>query len=536
MKLGYWSWVFNNVKTHFGFDSKHVLDVSSYSTLSTRRTGWGKTAMMEGSDSMKELFRRISPLGNQTIVPVLDQWVEEGNPVKKNILRSYIKQLRSYKRYAQALEISVWMSDKRYFPLTSSDVAIRLDLIAKLRGIEHAENYFNSLSKQVKGLEVYSSLLNCYTRIRSVEKAEAILQRMRNLGFDRSTLIFNNLLRLYYKIGNYMKMDSLMYEMKEKGIACNTTTYCTFLSAYGAQCNVDGIDKVLQMAESDSNLDLQCSLYTIAADAYIKAGHFEKASLMLKKSEELLGGRGIAYDHLLTHYTSLGKKEEVLRIWELYKKRMKVHNKGYTAMITSLLKFDDIETAEKIFDEWESQTPQTLSYDIRIPNFMLGVYSRKGLLEKFETLVNRIILKGKKPNFMSWYYFAMALLRENRMEEAVEAMTEAILKLNSGSWWKPCEESLAACLKCLKGEGDTDKGEKFIKLLGDRDIISSDVQVKLLSYVKDEEESKLDGLIILAGGASDGSGETDQFSELEEDNIDDKPTGGSMSQVKLGRF
>ncbi|XWS59315.1 hypothetical protein CRYUN_Cryun08bG0111400 [Craigia yunnanensis] len=477
--------------------------------------------MMEGSDSMKELFRRISPLGNQSIVPVLDRWVEEGNPTNKHLFQLHIKQLRSYKRYAQALEMSVWMTDKRYFAMTSRDVAIRLDLIAKVRGIEHAENFFNSVPKQLKVLEVYCALLNCYARIRSVEKAEAVMQRMRTLGFDRSALSFNVLLGLYYKTGNYMKMDTLIYEMEEKGIAREINTYCIFLSAYAAQCNVDGINKVLQMAESDSNLALQWSFYTTAADAYIKVGHLDKALAMLKKSEELIEGRGIVYDYLLTQYTTLGNKEDVLRLWELYKKNMKVFNKGYIAMITSLLKFDDIETAEKIFNEWESQIPQTLTYDIRIPNFLLGAYSRKGLLEKFETFVNRIILKGGKPNFMSWYYFAMALLRENEMEKAVEAMMEAILI--SVSWWKPDEESLAACLKYLKGEGDMDKAEKFIKLLGDRDIISTEVQGKLLRYVKDENgESKLDSLDMLAGGASYGSGETHQFSEVDKDNIDSK--------------
>ncbi|XVE61330.1 hypothetical protein DITRI_Ditri06bG0031000 [Diplodiscus trichospermus] len=528
MKLSYWSWVFNNVKTHLHSDLRNVLGVSFYSTSLTTRTGPRKKAMMGGLDSMKELFRRISPLGMQSIVPVLDQWVEEGNPVKKNGLQIYIKLLRSYKRYAQALEMSLWMTDKRYFSMTASDVAVRLDLIGKVRGIEHAENYFNSVPKQLKVLEVYCALLNCYASMRSVEKAETVMQKMRALGFDRSALSFNVLLGLYYKTGNYMKMKTLTYEMEENGITPDTNTYSILLSANAAQCSVDGIDKVLQMAEYDSNLALNWSFYTTAGEAYIKVGDLDKALAMLKKSEELLEGRGIAYNYVLTQYAKLGKKEEVLRIWELYGKKTKVFNTGYIAMITSLLKFDDIETAEKIFNTWESQIPQTLSYDIRIPNFLLGAYSRKGLLEKSETFLNRIILKGGKPNFMTWYYFARVLLWENEMEKAVEALKEAILI--SVPSWKPDEESLVACLKYLKEEGDMDKSEKFIKLLGDRNIISSEVQDKLLSYVKDENgESKLDGLNMLAGGSSYGSREMHQFPEADEDDIDCEPSGGSMS-------
>ncbi|KAK6289570.1 hypothetical protein POUND7_001111 [Theobroma cacao] len=534
MKLGDWSRVFNNLKTHFDF--KNVLGVFPYSTSTTTTTGRSKMAMMGGS--RKGLFRKISPIGDLSvsIVPVLDQWVEEGNSVEKHLLQFYINRLRSYRRYAHALEMSLWMTDKRYFPMSYRDVAIRLDLIAKVHGIEHAENYFNSVPKQLKGLAVYSALLYCYAREKSVEKTEALMQRMRDLGLDRSAFVFNVLLSLYYKADNYEKLDSLMQEMEEKGIARDIYTYCICLKVNAAQSNVDGIEDILRTVESDSNLASDWFFYTTAGDAYIKVGHLDKAFAMLKKSEELIEGRGIVYNNLLTRYTTLGKKEEVLRIWELYKTYVKVYNKGYIAIICSLLKFDDIESVEKIFDEWESQTPQTLSYDICIPNLLLCAYSRKGLLEKFETVVNRILLKGGKPNAKTWYYFATALLWHNEMEKAVEAMKEAILIIEP-CWkprLKPREESVAACLKYLKGKGDMDEAKIFIKFLGDRDIISPEVQVKLLSYIKDgNADSKLDGLIMLDGGALHGSGEIHQFSEEDNDDIDCKPSKGSTFDVKL---
>ncbi|EOY09638.1 Tetratricopeptide repeat-like superfamily protein, putative isoform 1 [Theobroma cacao] len=496
MKLGDWSRVFNNLKTHFDF--KNVLGVFPYSTSTTTTTGRSKMAMMGGS--RKGLFRKISPIGDLSvsIVPVLDQRVEEGNSVEKHLLQFYINRLRSYRRYAHALEMSLWMTDKRYFPMSYRDVAIRLDLIAKVHGIEHAENYFNSVPKQLKGLAVYSALLYCYAREKSVEKAEALMQRMRDLGLDRSAFVFNVLLSLYYKADNYEKLDSLMQEMEEKGIARDIYTYCICLKVNAAQSNVDGIEDILRTVESDSNLASDWFFYTTAGDAYIKVGHLDKAFAMLKKSEELIEGRGIVYDNLLTRYTTLGKKEEVLRIWELYKTYVKVYNKGYIAIICSLLK--------------------------------------KGLLEKFETFVNRILLKGGKPNAKTWYYCATALLWHNEMEKAVEAMKEAILIIEP-CWkprLKPREESVAACLKYLKGKGDMDEAKIFIKLLGDRDIISPEVQVKLLSYIKDgNADSKLDGLIMLDGGALHGSGEIHQFSEEDNDDIDCKPSKGSTLDVKL---
>ncbi|OMO68728.1 hypothetical protein COLO4_29446 [Corchorus olitorius] len=501
MKVGQWSWVFNNVKTHLDF--KTVMGISRY--LTTFRAATLKAITASPID---ELFRRISPLGNPSIsiVPILDQWVAEGKPVdKKHHLQLCIKLLRQYKRYSRR---------SRYFPLAASDVAVRLDLIGKTHGLKDAENYFNSVPKQLKGLEVYSSLLHCYGCFRSVEKAEAVMQRMRDLGLDRCIVASNSLLTLYYKTGNYKKLDTFRHEMEEKGIAYNAHTYCICLSAYAAQCNVDGINNILQKAESDRGRTLPWNFYTVATYAYIKVGHMDKALAMLKKFEALSKGNSGAYNQLLRQYATLGKKEDVLRVWELYKTNMKVYNKGYLAMISSLLKFDDIESAEKIFDEWESHVPATLRYDIRIPNLLLGAYSRKGLLEKFERIVNQIILKEGKPNARTWYFFAKILLMNNEMGKAVNAMKEAILI--SQPWWKPCDESLAACLKYLKEEGEIDEAEKLINLLVDKDIISSEVQVKLLSYVKDGNvDSTLDGLVILDGSALHQGGE-----EADDDGID----------------
>lgn len=54
------------------------------------------------------LYRRISPLGdpNESIEPVLDQWINEGKHVVKEDLQNMIKELRGYRRYKHALEVT----------------------------------------------------------------------------------------------------------------------------------------------------------------------------------------------------------------------------------------------------------------------------------------------------------------------------------------------------------------------------------------------------------------------------------------------
>ncbi|KAJ0028139.1 hypothetical protein Pint_36277 [Pistacia integerrima] len=78
----------------------------------------------------------------------------------------------------------------------------------------------------------------------------------------------------------------------------------------------------------------------------------------------------------------------------------------------------------RIFDEWESQS---LTYDFRIPNFLIGSYCRKGLLQKAESLIGKAILKGEKPDWKTWFYMATGYLKNNQTLVAVEAMRKR--------WW-----------------------------------------------------------------------------------------------------
>ncbi|KAG7958459.1 hypothetical protein I3843_10G021700 [Carya illinoinensis] len=495
--------------------------VSLYST-STVPTRWGKP----WNPCLNALYRRISPIGDPrvSIVPILEQWIEEGQTVSKGPLLAIVKELRRYKRYAHALEVSMWMTDRRYFDLSSRDIAIRLDLISKVHGIKQAENYFNNVPTKLRGLEVYSALLNCYAYAKHVGKAEAIMQKMRELGLERTTVAFNVLLNIYYQTRNHEKLDCLMHEMEEKGISFDKFTYSIRLSAYAAASNVEGIDEILRRIESNPIGLLDWSIYAVAANGYTKAGLVEKALAMLKKSEGLVTAkrRHSAFDHLLTQYAAIGKKEEVARLWEVYKNKERIYNRGYMSIISSLLKFDDIDGAEKIHNEWESSE---LNYDIRIPNLLICAFCRKGLPERAEALVNRVIAKGMKPNVRTHYCLATGYIQINQIEKGLKAMKEAILV--SGPWWKPSKENLAACLDYLRGKGDVEGAQEFIRLLRDKEIVSADVYDSLLNCIKDGESS-LSAFSEMGGDASVGNGETIGLSELEEDSGNHKTSSSNM--------
>ncbi|XP_057467035.1 pentatricopeptide repeat-containing protein At2g20710, mitochondrial-like isoform X3 [Actinidia eriantha] len=446
-----------------------------YSTITT------VSAPAKSGDS---LYRRISPLGDPTvsIVPVLDQWVQEGRTVKKGDLENIIKELRRYSRFKHALEISQWMSDGRCCQLSIRDIAVRLDLISKVHGTEQAEYYFNSIPEQWKAVEVYSVLLYCHAREKSVEKAEAIMQKMRELGLDRTTLTYNLMLNLYRQTEKRDKLDELIHEMEQKGIKYDKFTFGTLLTIYADFSDIEGMNGLLQRMESDPKLVLDWNVYSIAANGFIRAGLTEKALAMLKKSEDLILAskrRSMAFDFLLTQYATIGKKDEVLRLWEVHKKSEKLYNKSYISMITSLLKLDDIEGAEKVFEEWESSE---LCYDFRVPNFLIGAYCRKGLMEKAEAFVNRTKMRGGKPLPNTWYFLAAGYVTVNQMPKAVEAMKLAVSACDPG--WKPSKPTLVALLEYLKENGNVEKAEEFLRLLLAKGVVSTDVYDRVLNYMK----------------------------------------------------
>ena len=60
------------------------------------------------SPPINSLYLRISQAGNPRvpIIRVLDQWLEEGRHVQQSELLIIIKQLRKYRRYSHALQVS----------------------------------------------------------------------------------------------------------------------------------------------------------------------------------------------------------------------------------------------------------------------------------------------------------------------------------------------------------------------------------------------------------------------------------------------
>ncbi|KAJ6360852.1 hypothetical protein OIU77_004803 [Salix suchowensis] len=208
----------------------------------------------------------------------------------------------------------------------------------------------DDVPESLRGLEVYGALLNCYAHYKHLEEAEATMRKMREMGFVRNVLSYNVMLNLYYQMGKYEKLEVLMQEMEKWGICFSNITYKILLNAYVATSNIEEIKKKLMKMEADPLVSIDWYAYVVAANGYLKAGLIDKTLTMLWRSEQLISGKSarFACETLTSLYTAVGNKEQVYRVWNLYKTKGRSLNSSYHCMINSLLKLDGVDGAERI--------------------------------------------------------------------------------------------------------------------------------------------------------------------------------------------
>ena len=340
------------------------------------------------------------------------------------------------------------------------------------------------------------------------------MQEMRDMGFVK-TLSYNVMLGLYSRLGKHEKLDNLMQEMEENGIGLDSFTYCIRLNAYCATSDMEGMEKLLMKLETDPAVNSDWNAYIVAANGYLKADLKEKAVEMLKKSEQFISGRSrrFGYEILLTLYATMGNKTEVYRIWNLYKTIGKFFNTGYVAMVSSLLKLDDMDGAEKTFEEWLSGNK---FFDFRVPNLLIRAYCKKGLLEKAEQLVSRAIEQGEEPIAVTWDALAAGYHENNQMEKAVDTLKKALLATSQG--WKPNPVTLSACLEYLKGKDDVEEAENLIRLLREQSLVSAYDSDRLVNYIRSEEPGS-STIAQMLWDHEDLDAETDGVVDLKQESI-----------------
>lgn len=432
----------------------------------SRVRSYGRVGFERSALKWNDVFKKISTMEGQNMVSasVLNQAVNEGRSLSKWDLHRVVKELRKFRRFKSALEVLEWMNDRaEKYRIGSSDSAIQLDLIAKVYGASSAEQYFLNLPDVLKDKRVYGALLNVYAQARMREKAESLMNKMRNRGYASHTLPCNVMMTLYLNLEDHEKVESLVLEMKDNHIELDTYSYNIWLSSCGSQGSAKKMEQVFEKMRLDTTTSPSWTTFSTMATVYIKLEQFEKAKNCLRMIEtRITRQERVPYHYLISLYASAGSSKDVYRVWNIYKATfVKILNLGYQTMISALIRLDDIDGAEEIYDEWLLVMSV---YDPKVGNLLLGSYVRNRLSEKAETFFDQMIDMGGKPNAMTWEILAEDHINYGRIPEALSCLKNATSVLGSKSW-KPKPSNISSILNISEQEADTATKDALLKIM-----------------------------------------------------------------------
>lgn len=109
--------------------------------------------------------------------------------------------------------------NKRSLIFFSEDYAARLHLVETVLGLEEAEKFFESIPENMRDYSVYDNLLKYYTRSKkTLDKAEATFEKMRDLCFLLKPSPFNLMISLYGKLKKKNMVKKLQHELMENKV------------------------------------------------------------------------------------------------------------------------------------------------------------------------------------------------------------------------------------------------------------------------------------------------------------------------------
>ncbi|MED6143797.1 hypothetical protein PIB30_009296 [Stylosanthes scabra] len=451
-------------------------------------------------EAWKAISKRISLIENPEVdsSTVLNEWESKRNWIKKLDVSRVIKDLRKFNKHRRALEVYDWM-DRRpeRYRITPSDTAIQLDLIAKVHGVTSAEAFFLRLPDKGKNQRTYGALLNVYVHFQLKEKAESLFDTMKNKGYAVESLTFNVMMTLYMNFKDYDKVDMLVSEMTKNNVKLDAYSYNIWLSSCGSRGSAEKMEQVFDQMRNDPNVAPNCSTFTTMATTYIKMNLFEKAEECIRKAESKIEGRDrIPYHYVLSLYGSIGKKDEVYRVWNNYKLSFpSIPNLGYHSVISSLVRMDDIEGAENLYEQWLSAKS---FYDPRIGNLLLGWYVKNGYTDKAISFFDRMKEDGVVPNPSTWEVLSMLHIADKRLTEALSCLKEAFVASGSKSW-RPDATNLDAFFKLCEEQGDMASADDLTELLKKSEFVKDEVYASIIglsdgTICKGEFSSKIDAV------------------------------------------
>ncbi|KAF3522320.1 hypothetical protein F2Q69_00049863, partial [Brassica cretica] len=367
-----------------------------------------------------ELFKAIVSAGGLSVGSALDKWVEdEGNEISRTDVAKAMLQLRRRRMYGRALQMSEWLEANKKIEMNERDYASRLDLIVKTRGLEKGEAYVDKIPKSFRGEVMYRTLLaNCVVAC-NVKKSELVFNRMKDLGFPRSGFTCDQMLLLYKRVDR-KKISDVLLLMEKENVKPSLLTYKILIDVKGSSNDIKGMEQVVETMK-DEGVEPDFNTQAIIARHYSVAGLKEKAESVLKEMEgESLEANRRAFKDLLSIYASLGREDEVRRVWKICEPKPRFEES--LSAIQAFGKLNKVQEAEEIFEKVIKMDRRVSSNTFSV---LLRVYVDHKMLSKGKDLVKRMAESGCRIEASTWDALIRLYVEAGEVEKADSLLSKA---------------------------------------------------------------------------------------------------------------
>ncbi|EXB28632.1 hypothetical protein L484_003155 [Morus notabilis] len=351
------------------------------------------------------------------------------------------------------LTFSEWLEAGKKIEFVERDYASRVDLIAKVYGLEKAEKHIDRIPNSFRGEIVYRTLLANCVQAYNLKKSEEVFNKIKDLEFPITEFACNQLI-LLYKRTDKRKIADVLLMMEKESVKPSRFTYKLLIDTKGQQNDITGMEHILETMKSEGIVpDMQTKFIT--ARHYASAGLTEKAVAVLKELEgDNLNENRLACRILLQIYGDLGQADEVRRVWKVCESNPRA-GECITA-IAALGKLKKIEEAEAVFDTMMKvvKKPYSVHYSA-----LLKVYADHKMLTKGKDLVRHMANSGCKLGPSIWDALVKLYLDAGEIEKA-----DAVLQKVGDSHQKhfrPMHRSYAAIMDHYATKGDIHNTEKI---------------------------------------------------------------------------
>ncbi|KAG6694445.1 hypothetical protein I3842_09G048700 [Carya illinoinensis] len=420
------------------------------------------------------LFKAILAASGSSFHNVLDKWVEEGNELSRAEISLAMLNLRRRRMYGRALQLSEWLETNKHLDFAERDYASRLDLIAKVRGLQQAENYIGKIPKSFRGEVVYRTLLaNCATA-NNARKAEEIFNKMKDLNFPITAFACNQLLLLYKRLDKKKIADVLLL-MEKENVKPTLFTYKILIDAKGQSNDITGMDQIVETMKAEG-LEPDIHIQSILAKHYVSSGLEEKAEAMLKEMEGDNLKNGWVCQVLLPLYAQLGKADEVSRVWKACESNPRLDE--CMAAVDAFGRLKKIEEAEAVFERvlktWKTVTSKHYSV-------LLRVYANHKMLAKGKDLIKRMSDSGCRIGPLTWDALVKLYVQAGEVEKAASILQKATQQ----NQMVPMFSSYMAIMDQYAKRGDIHNSEKMFHRMRQAGYVSRmrQFQALLQAYV-----------------------------------------------------